>query len=442
MRHFTEYDCLNMTLPLLLLFFVLIVQLATLLNDLQRRRHWALLVTDAVLTLGELCCLCLLLFSEHTALAARGADPALLGADYRYAALLTPILDPPLLLLYALLLALFGYPVLRYSLQRSLYKPKLGPEAIKESLDELPDGVAFLDSRGRVLLCNRRMHRLAQALLGRDLQNGLALWDALKAPPAEVSRLRSDAMLFGFPDGRIYRFRSSVLADGAYTQLVASDVTELEREREKLERENQELAAFNARAEALYQQLGRIVREEAAFALKLRVHDELGLCLLSARRGLVETLSLEEYHSIGADSQRLVTSLSKEDANADKPSAKEGLDELLRLAAKVGLALTIGGTLPQDEDVSAILLAALRESAVNTLRHTDGGRLFVVIDSAVDRVSLRVHDDGTPPSEPIKEGGGLGGLRRRVEKAGGQMQADASPAFLLTITLPLREEKL
>ena len=50
---------------------------------------------------------------------------------------------------------------------------------------------------------------------------------------------------------------------------------------------------------------------------------------------------------------------------------------------------------------------------------------------------LTLTNDGRVPEAPIQEGGGLSGLRRRVEQMQGTMLIESRPRFTLTIKLPI-----
>lgn len=123
---------------------------------------------------------------------------------------------------------------------------------IKESLDNLPEGICFADTRGIVVLCNRQMDRLCHALMGTDLQVIDELRAALRTPQAGVTAVDPDAGAFAFPDGRTWVFRENAITGGGgrrYVQMQAFDATELYEKRDELERENRALEETNARAE-------------------------------------------------------------------------------------------------------------------------------------------------------------------------------------------------
>ena len=66
----------------------------------------------------------------------------------------------------------------------------------------------------------------------------------------------------------------------------------IDEKRGELEWENQALAEANARARRLYLELDQIVREKERLAMKMKVHDNLGLCLLSTRNLLAQNSSM------------------------------------------------------------------------------------------------------------------------------------------------------
>ena len=45
-------------------------------------------------------------------------------------------------------------------------------------------------------------------------------------------------------------------------------------------------------------------------------------------------------------------------------------------------------------------------------------------------------NDGDRPDGEVTEGGGLGSLRKKVEREGGSMTVNSEPVFQLAITLP------
>ncbi|MGN0985592.1 MAG: ATP-binding protein [Candidatus Enterenecus sp.] len=316
--------------------------------------------------------------------------------------------------------------------------------AIKESVDNLPAGVCFADDRGIIILCNRKMHRLCRALMGTDLQNLDELRAALRTPGPGVTAVDPGSAALRFPDGTVWVFRESPLALAGgrrCVQMQAFDATELYEKRAELERENRALEETNARAKRLYAELDRTVREEETFAVKMRVHDGIGLCLLASRRALNGDCSPEELREAGAMWRRAMDSIGAEaPARADEgngpDSADAALEELIASAQGIGVRVLLDGQLPRDAARAYLLITAMRECATNAVRHAGAGEMTVRLRTKAGLVTAVITNNGAPPRGQVTEGGGLSGLRRRVERAGGHMEIVSSPQFTLTITLP------
>ena len=321
--------------------------------------------------------------------------------------------------------------------------------AIKESVDNLPSGICFADGNGVIVLCNRQMHRLCHALMHRDLQCLDELRAALKAPADGVAPVDTGTCSLQFPDGAVWSFRESEITDAAgkrYTQVQALDVTALYEKRVELETENAALQETNGRAKRLYAELDRTVREEETFAMKMRVHDDMGLCLLTARRALEENAPLSELRETGKVWLRVLNRTLANGGAAEEqpeqPSTGAALDELLSSAEGIGVRIRLEGELPKDSAGAYLLITAMRECATNAVRHAGGSEMTVHIWSDGRGVTARITNNGAPPAGEITEGGGLSGLRRRVEHAGGTMRVESRPVFALTITLPEEEESI
>ena len=99
--------------------------------------------------------------------------------------------------------------------------------SVKEAFDNLPSGICFFNKNGIVTLCNYRMRRVFFELTGRDLQSLTELQEALNKNAGENRR---DNDVFLLDDGSAWRFTKEQITTrdkNAYTQITASDVTEL-----------------------------------------------------------------------------------------------------------------------------------------------------------------------------------------------------------------------
>lgn len=324
-------------------------------------------------------------------------------------------------------------------------RERIGRASIKESLDNLPSGICFADQSGLVILSNRQMYRLCYPLMGMDLQHISELLDALEKPQAGIQSVGADTNVYRFPEGKVWKFTQSSITDAdgnAYTQVLAVDVTALYEKGDELEQENRRLEEVNARARNLYAQLDDIVREEENFAVKTHVHDEMGELLGLTRNMLTQReLPPERLKALGKRWEHIGDTLGavgKQDGDAF--DSDKTLAELTERIAGIGVALHVRGEFPQKSGAAYLLTAAVRECAINTVRHAKGSEMTVELTKTPHSLIAAITNDGLAPAGEVVEGGGLSALRRRIEGTGGAMQVESTPRFRLVITLPGKEE--
>ena len=167
---------------------------------------------------------------------------------------------------------------------------------IKESFDNLPIGICFFDSRGLIRLINRQMLSIGCVLLDGGFQTLWELRAALLSAPDCVRVLDEKNTLFSFPGNVVLRFEEKQITDSRknrFTQATFADVSELAARQKELKEENERLENANRRAKQLYDNMAGIVREEEILSMKMRVHDDIGHSILSARKALLSDASIE-----------------------------------------------------------------------------------------------------------------------------------------------------
>ena len=109
-------------------------------------------------------------------------------------------------------------------------------------------------------------------------------------------------------------------------------------------------------------------------------------------------------------------------------------------ATGVPVALRIdGGSATVAPSVQAVAHRIVQESLTNALRHAPGSAVDVTVARLDDALSVRVHSDG-PATQPIAMGGGLTGMRERVDALGGTLVLDAADdGFTVDALLPAGE---
>lgn len=107
-------------------------------------------------------------------------------------------------------------------------------------------------------------------------------------------------------------------------------------------------------------------------------------------------------------------------------------------ATGVSVASTLeDGTDVVAPSVQAVAHRIVQESLTNALRHAPGRAIDVSVTQLDGALSVRVHSDGQIPG-PVRLGGGLTGMRERVDALGGTLRLDAGAAgFTVDARLPL-----
>src|ERR1051326_261219 len=112
----------------------------------------------------------------------------------------------------------------------------------------------------------------------------------------------------------------------------------------------------------------------------------------------------------------------------------------------VSVDLHVDGEAALQPKVQRHLLLIARELLSNALNHANARHISVLLESRVDRVLLRVEDDGVgfDPSAGLGKQGSLGlkGVRHRVEHLSGKLDINSQPASgcVTTIEIPIGEQ--
>lgn len=330
----------------------------------------------------------------------------------------------------ALVLALFSETKTRKTINHT---------SIKEAFDNLPTGVCFFNEAGLPVLCNLAMYRFSFAVCGKDVQFITDLESCLADGFIPVAETKRDGAVFIFPDGRAWHLgkRNFNHENGAvYTQFVATDVTDLQENRVELMRENAQLRKVQADLRRLSANVVTITREEEILNTKMRVHDEMGRCLVEARKCLRESTCGSVSESMVRSWQRAVSMLKYNNDTQDE----DMLSLVRKTCESMKLSFVQTGVLPKQESAAYILTCAVRECVTNAVRYAGASELYADFSETENLATVSVRNNGKQPDSEIVEGGGLSTLRRRVERAGGTMTVQSLPEFKLTVTVPKGKE--
>lgn len=310
--------------------------------------------------------------------------------------------------------------------------------AVKEALDTLPSAVCYFTAAGNVKLCNTAMCDLIRKITQNDLQTLDELNEALDSCNQNTGVIR-EGNLFLFPDGHAWQYSVDkvTVADGRiYTEAVLSDVTELYEKRQKLQRQSRELKKMYRELKILSANVLEMTREEEILNLKSRLHDQMNMGVAAIRQILRQNTTSEENAAAIAQFRRAIQVLQEENAYP-----QDDIAEFIRDAEVSGIRVEITGDFPEGKEVLHLLLPVLREACVNAARHADASVLYITAERKSNAVRLLLTNDGRQPQQEVIPRGGLVDLGRMLAEAGGKIEIQSQPQFLLTVTLPIDTEK-
>lgn len=316
-----------------------------------------------------------------------------------------------------------------------LKRRHFGFNVIKESFDQLPTATCFFDSTGGVVLCNRRMYELSQYLLHSSIQYLAEAEQALASPPDGVVPIAHAENTYQFPNQTIWKFEKRIVTDRykeTYTQLTAADVTQLHQALTQFAIDNHKLAQDAEKLKELSKTVEAVAREKEALAAKSAMHDSLASCITVTKQFLAGDLD-----RISAE----VVLREWEKSIAFRDSVLEpAKDSLYHAAKSSGVTIRITGKIP-DGDMSELIYTAMQVCLTNAVQYAKATELAACIPENDDNVTVMIRNNGKQPEQPVREGGGLTNLRRRIEAVGGTMRIQSLPEFILCIEIPKRKHE-
>lgn len=322
-------------------------------------------------------------------------------------------------------------------------KNMLTPDAIKESLDALPDGICFFAEDGQPLLVNEQMQKLSGELVDTEILNGELFFDRLKrktvGEDSEIIRTEP-TVIARTGDEKVWDFHRNILKVGhqRLQELVAYDVTKQYGLRRELEERNEALSRVNERLRRYSREVEHITREKEILAAKMRVHDDVGRSLLAFRSYLAQSGKMRDRDKLLILWRHTISVMKNE---AALPAQNNDWEMLLEAAESVDVALVRDGEFPEDKKNRAVLMAAIHECLTNTVKHADGNRLIIAVRQSDRNIMAELSNNGHSPAGEIRETGGLKNLRHMVESAGGDMKIESMPRFVLRVLLPKGDEE-
>jgi signal transduction histidine kinase len=235
---------------------------------------------------------------------------------------------------------------------------------------------------------------------------------------------------------------AEVIALGGFQAFAAVAVYLARREAEA----KQDLAQTNAELRATRALLAETSRVNERTRIARELHDVLGHDLTALR------LQLEVATHVGDEkapshvakaqevSERLLANV-RDVVTAMRATPPPDLGAALRVLAEGIPGLQVHLDLPEpfaleDPARAHCVLRCVQEIVTNALRHARAQNLWIKIARGEDgAISVDARDDGCGATV-VRTGGGLSGMRARLEEMGGFLNVASAPSFAVSARLP------
>ena len=230
------------------------------------------------------------------------------------------------------------------------------------------------------------------------------------------------------------------LQNESYDQVNLLDITKFCQLYRQLEAEQQELLKRKDRIEELSERIEEMKHEEAVLNSKIRIHNDMGKAALSTRLLLQKKSLTKEEILNGAEVwEEVIGCLGENDRlqwlTGQNANDRQMLDEIIESARKLGCRVVLKEDGEMSRKQAGILRMVLREAIINAIRHAGASEVYVDIINEKKQWILQITDNGKSTPSELKEGGGLTGIRQRVEASGGEVEIRLEPQFKLVVWL-------
>ena len=311
--------------------------------------------------------------------------------------------------------------------------------SIKEAVDALHTGILFSEPEGHIALVNVQMQRLMVALTGKIQRSNRYFCDQLvagKLLPGCRKTEHDGQIVCLLPDETAWMFTSVEIdiKKKRYIQLTATDITRRWVLTAQLQRQEAQLSHQCDELRKMIDDLQTLSKTRELHHAKLRAHDILGKRLTMLLHS-VNSKQVLDYELFCAQLQSLQSDL-KSGQNAISPVEK--LDNLRRTFGMIGISMQLDGVLPEDDIIGYMFVDIIGEGAINAVRHGFATEIFIRSHSIGNIWRLEITDNGKGhlSPQPIREGGGIGGMRSKVEPRGGTLTVSNDAHFVLKVDMP------
>lgn len=326
---------------------------------------------------------------------------------------------------WLLLTVCFAVAALEVLLMRNIHlydKNRITTMSVKEATDSLPAGLLCYAPGARVLLVNHVMQDFCRRITGAELTDGETFRERLLngelLPECKRLFVGGEPVIV-LPDGTARKISEGEIPYEKHTvrMILAANITEAYRKMQELQQMQEKVEKLGKRLQKVNREIVALTAEREILNAKVKIHDEQGSNLPSIKRFLLNGGTEEEKAELMDSLRRCVSFLKN---NSPFP-VRDEYELLTSMAARLELAVSVTGELPQDKPHKSILVTAIHECMTNTIRHARGDELHIEITEDGETMTAILTNNGDPPEGEITERGGLRSLRELTEQAGGRL---------------------
>ncbi len=309
--------------------------------------------------------------------------------------------------------------------------------SIQQGIDRLQVGIMYFDNQGYIYLINEKMLEIMDTYCGKEQRNGVWFWNYLSEyneGKIKSKRLNRDILLQSEVETLRFSKKNYTIKSKLYSEVVATDVTELDHKLSELENENENLRHQEEEIKSLWEDREKITKEREYATLRAEVHDIMGQRFSTLQRTL-QGVKDDNYETVIPVLKELMKNIKadEDEGNLELPELKAR--KLKNDFAKINLKINYYGGFPSDEKLSKLFLKIIREAGTNAINHADATILDVYISKDVNGYELKVENNGAPCAGEFKPGSGILELIKATEENNGELKVETESNFAIIVTI-------
>ena len=351
-----------------------------------------------------------------------------------------PFVKLPLYLFIVYNLIILSIEIILSKKFLEINKTVIGNNSIKESMDNLPDGICFSKYDGSPLLVNRVMQDLCYAVFGNMLANDLVCIEDIRNNniKKDAKILKRDPIVIEAL-GDIWQMK--YIYHKKYRETLAYKITLEWALYQEIEEKNKQIKKINTSLKEYQKNVVEFTRNKEILQAKIKIHDKIGQCLIYFKRYLDMEEKTKESRDklINLWKESLLMFEGKNDnINDDKNSSKNEakFDKLISTAKDIGVLVDVKGNIPKEEGDLKLLVEIAHEALNNAIRHGQAKNIWIDLSEDKVNINCKIINDGKFVKAPIIEKGGLKNIRQSIENCGGKMKINLDSNFTLSLSWP------